>query len=278
MRILISGCSFTAGDLVIHHPETGLIIDNEQPTWVEHLTRVFNADVNNVALGGNSNDKICRKAFEELYDPTDPGYDYVIIQWTALHRQERYSAMIKEWVNFCNTGKVKIDNPYSKVSDKITSLYDWHTDDAKYTDDTTANIGLERTFDLTNKAMTAELMYGKSIQDFRIEYFKTVLTMQQALQQRNIPYLFTSMANGTHIPTIARGGNIFDGFSVDDALCEYERELLKEIDMGRWTTVPMTHMMEGNQVSHDDSHPNPYGHKLIYKHIKTEFYNKGMKL
>tara|TARA_B110000858_G_scaffold168542_1_gene197092 strand:- start:65 stop:211 length:147 start_codon:yes stop_codon:yes gene_type:complete len=48
--------------------------------------------------------------------------------------------------------------------------------------------------------------------------------------------------------------------------------------MERWTTVPMTHMMEGNQVSHDDSHPNPYGHKLIYKHIKTEFYNKEMKL
>ena len=54
--------------------------------------------VNNIAIGGNSNDKIFRTSVEEL---DKNFYDLVIIQWTAIHRKERYSDRIKNWVNFC---------------------------------------------------------------------------------------------------------------------------------------------------------------------------------
>lgn len=262
MKILISGCSFTGGSDVIHDEETGLIVKNNQTTWCSFL----DADVNNIALGGNSNHKISRRMFEEL----DSSYDYVIVQWTALHRQERYNTMTKQWVNFCNTGHIITNDPYNKVGGSYENgLYDWHTDDFKYMDDTPANAGVEKTFNLTNKAMTAELLYGKSLQDYRIDFLKTVITTQQALQKRNIPFLFTSMSNESHIPTIAMGGSGFD-FNSDNILCDYERQLLKEIDITRWTGKPMSFMMGDKTVSHEDGHPSLEGHKLIYNHIKKD--------
>ena len=134
--------------------------------------------------------------FEEL----DNSYDYVIVQWTALHRQERYNTMTKQWVNFCNAGHVITNDPYNKVEGTFSNgLYDWHTDDYKYMDDTPANVGVEKTFNLTNKAMTAELLYGKSLQDYRIDFLKTVITMQQALLSNETFHFFLLVCLTNHI-------------------------------------------------------------------------------
>ena len=95
MNILINGCSFTGGSNVVHDENTGMISNSGQTTWATLFEE--NNTVNNIAVGGNSNDKILRRTVEALDEKL---YDLVIIQWTAIHRKERYSDRISNWVNF----------------------------------------------------------------------------------------------------------------------------------------------------------------------------------
>ena len=58
MNILINGCSFTGGSEVVHDEFTSMITNNGQKTWASHFEEQHT--VNNIAIGGNSNDKIFR--------------------------------------------------------------------------------------------------------------------------------------------------------------------------------------------------------------------------
>ena len=83
MKLLVNGCSFTGGNDVIHD-ENGILTETPDYVWSNHT----GIDTTNIAIAGNSNDKIIRTTLEHLSNNDD--YDGVIIQWTALYRLERY--------------------------------------------------------------------------------------------------------------------------------------------------------------------------------------------
>ena len=95
MKLLVNGCSFTGGNDVVHNEE-GLLAPIPDYVWSNHT----GVDTTNIAIAGNSNDKIIRTTIEHLKQTDD--YDGVIIQWTALYRLERYIEQYDVWGNICN--------------------------------------------------------------------------------------------------------------------------------------------------------------------------------
>ena len=75
---------------------------------------VISIPTNKRMIRNDYNDKIFRTSVEEL---DKKFYDLVIIQWPAIHRKERYSDRIKNWVNFCQDGE---------------NLYGYHTDNYEH--------------------------------------------------------------------------------------------------------------------------------------------------
>ena len=261
MKILTSGCSFTGGSDVIHDTKTGKLVNNNQITWVTHLAEQH--DIKNIAIGGNSNNKILRTTVEEL-EHTE--YDFVIVQWTAIYRTERFSEYTNDWVNFCNTDGIRTDNQNVDI-DKNIDLFGWHTDDfANMDPDNPALKTAIKNYDQMAKGLTNDALVTKNIQDYRIEFFKNVLTLQHYLERKNIKYLFSSMSFENHCP------NMLDAilFDMKLKLLDVERALLKQMDFAKWSEMPMTRMMDGHVVSQDDGHPNEKGNKLIYNHILKE--------
>lgn len=261
MNILINGCSFTGGANVVHDETTGMVTNNGQTTWATFFEE--DNTVNNIAVGGNSNDKILRRTIEEIDKEL---YDMVIIQWTAIHRKERYSDRISNWVNFCQDGRFVISNDFDIEKDS-SSMYGFHTDNHKHMDkDNPQMKSTLKSYDKIAQGLTHDALYGKLIQDYRIEYFKNVITLQQILEKQNINYIFTSMSFENHIPTI-KNNNFFD---LKVAKTNFETSMLSQMDLSKWCRAPMTHMMNQNVVSQNDGHPNEKGHKLIYNHILQE--------
>tara|TARA_B100001939_G_C16945659_1_gene620178 strand:- start:811 stop:1623 length:813 start_codon:yes stop_codon:yes gene_type:complete len=264
MKLLINGCSFTGGSEVIHDPETNLITNNGQTTWADHFKEDF--ETNNVAVGGNSNDKIFRRTVEEL---NKESYDYAIIQWTAIHRKERYSDMRQTWINFCQTESFTTNNQFFETASDSNKrdLYGYHTDNHADMDRGNPKLSsVLKSYDKIRDGLVYDVFYGKTLQDFRVEYFKNVLSLQNILDKKNIKYIFTSMSFENHIPNIKTNWS----FDRNIAITEFEQDLLDQMDLSVWTKNPMTHMMNQNKVSQNDGHPNEIGHKLIYNHVQKE--------
>lgn len=262
MKIYVNGCSFTGGTEVIHDEVTGKLTNNVESTWATYLGDDF--DVTNHAIGGNSNNKILRTSIEEL---NKTKYDFVIIQWTGIHRTERYSEFINEWVNFCNNGNLKSNTIFEGDIGDVEQLYGWHTDDYKHMDVDNPSLKTAlKSYERIASGLTKDALLHKSLQDYRIEYFKNVLTMQNYLESNNIKYLFTSMSLENHCPNMS---NVMH-FDMKLKLLDIEKVLLKQIDFEKWTESPLTRIIDDNKVSQDDGHPNEKGHKLIYSHILKE--------
>lgn len=247
MNILINGCSFTGGSEVVHDEFTSMITNNGQKTWASHFEE--QDTVNNIAIGGNSNDKIFRTSVEEL---DKNFYDLVIIQWTAIHRKERYSDRIKNWVNFCQDGE---------------NLYGYHTDNYEHMNrDNPKMKSILKSYEKISEGLNYDVLYAKTLQDYRTDYFKNVLSLQNLLETKNIDYIFTSMSFENHLPNMKNNYT----FDLEIALTDFEKSLFNQMDLTKWTKTPMTHMMNQNVVSQNDGHPNEKGHKLIYNHVQSE--------
>ena len=65
MKLLINGCSFTGGNDVIHN-EFGDLVDTPDYVWSNHT----GVQSTNLAIAGNSNDKIIRTTLEHLKQNT----------------------------------------------------------------------------------------------------------------------------------------------------------------------------------------------------------------
>jgi hypothetical protein len=76
MMLLTNGCSFTEGY------DLPLLTDS----WPFALGRLFDIEVENLAVGGGSNDRIYRTTIEYLN--VNPVPDLVIIGWTSFFRSE----------------------------------------------------------------------------------------------------------------------------------------------------------------------------------------------
>jgi hypothetical protein len=263
MKILVNGCSFTAGSDVLHDPVTGRLVPNDQYTWAKMLAEDY--DVNLLALGGNSNDKIFRTTAEELSKNT---YDFVIVQWTGIHRKERFSEIANQWINYCNLGHVTTNNLFAENKDYTNQeLYSWHIDDGKLADiDNPSNKGLHNSLERVSKAMSTDILVGKTLQDYRLEFFKNVMSAEHLIGKHNTKFLFTSMSGDNHIPYILES----TPFSKQVSLTLAEVSVAKNLNLENWTTKPLSVMMDNKRISHEDAHPNTEGHKLIYMNILKE--------
>lgn len=235
-KLFVNGCSFTAGNGEVHTADGNLAPPLDY-VWANQIPAV--ESITNLAIRGGSNDRILRTTME--YFNCRNAIDYVaVIQWTSPLRFERYAPTYNAFAGFCNTGE----------------HYSLHLDNGVYLEKSKIHTKLTHT-------ATQLLKYGKSINDYNIDYYKKIIIMQQYLESKNIPYIFTSMSSSSHVNT-------------EQNNTPYELQLKNMINKDTWTEYPLNRYQQDNFVSEQDTHPNEIGHKLIadsvYEELKQRNY------
>jgi hypothetical protein len=255
MKLLVNGCSFTGGNDVIHD-ENGILTETPDYVWSNHT----GVDTTNIAIAGNSNDKIIRTTLEHLSNNDD--YDGVIIQWTALYRLERYIEQYNIWGNLCNTANVlpkeetvvtiyeeTVPSSIAKMTDE--NLYGIHFDKNEEDHDDKVN-----TLDKLLKSASNNYIWLNSEVDYRVKFLQDIIVMQNTLEKMDMPYLFTSMSLHNHFKHLK-------------CMTDYEHVLSKQVNKSKWTKRPLTHICA---TDFDESqHPNKTAHKRIASELIREF-------
>jgi len=247
MKLLVNGCSFTGGNDVVHG-EDGVLAPIPNYVWSNHM----GIDTTNIAIPGNSNDKIIRTTLEHL--ATNDNYDGVIIQWTALYRLERYIEEHNIWGNLCNTVKVlpkEVTTQDSIAHLSNEHLYGIHFDKIEEDHEEKVN-----TVDKLLTSATNNYIWLNSEVDYRVKFLQDIIVMQNALEQMDMPYLFTSMGLHSHFKNLKY-------------MTSYEHVLAKQVNEGKWTKRPLTHI-SANEFD-ESQHPNETAHKKIANELMREF-------
>jgi hypothetical protein len=250
--LFVNGCSFTAGNGEVHTPD-GKLAPALDYVWANQLPE-FDS-VTNLAICGGSNDRILRTTIEYFnsHNATD---HVVVIQWTSPLRFERYIPSCKAFAGFCN------------AVGTAEARFSLHMDNAKHLEHLQNN-GM---YDRLNDAASQLLMYGKSINDYQINFYKKVIIMQQYLDSKMIPYIFTSMSFANHL----KPGQPYAGpDQIEHTPTQYEVHLKNNINTDKWTESPLTSYQQSNYVSAQDKHPNEAGHKLISNEIYKELQQRN---
>ena len=270
--LLTNGCSWTGGHEKIHDEDTGELAPQPDYVWPNQLaTRMPDYTVKNIAIGGNSNDKICRQAIEYIENNQ---VDAVMIQWTAMHRKEVYVDNVQRWGNMCN--HYKLEDPSDRVvrsslklSDIEDIMYAMHFDKSlKYTDGVLNNI------DKIVRSATNDYFWQYSETDWRIRLLKSITTMSWYLEQKGIPYMYTSMSGNQHLPMLATDHMYLDDEGNQQAHSlhtDFEKILARALDLGKWTKRPLSFVSKGH--IDETMHPTPKGHKMIAAELTREFKN-----
>tara|TARA_B100001287_G_scaffold193641_1_gene163726 strand:- start:1000 stop:1758 length:759 start_codon:yes stop_codon:yes gene_type:complete len=247
MKLLINGCSFTGGNDVIHN-EFGDLVDTPDYVWSNHT----GVQSTNLAIAGNSNDKIIRTTLEHLKQ--NDNYDGVIIQWTALYRLERYIEQYDIWGNICNQSHVyhKEEATQEQIQQlESDNMFGIHFD--KIEEDHGEKVN---TLDKLLTTASNNYIWLNSDVDYKVKFLQDVLLMQSILENYDMPYLFTSMSQHSHCKLMK--------FKTD-----YERVLLEQVKLDNWTKRPMTHMCANDFDS--TLHPTTNGHQKIASELMREF-------
>ena len=253
--LLINGCSWSGGHEDIHDKNGNL---NPQPNyvWPNKLTsRIRDYSITNLAVGGNSNDTILRQAIEFI--DNNP-VDAVIIQWTAMHRKEVYFEPVGEWGNLCNYFELidptdKLQTTDKAYTDKI--MYAMHFDkNVEYTE------SVLNTIDKVTKSATDDYFWQYSETDYVVKYFQQLLVLQTYLENKCIPYMFTSMNASSHLPLMINKAGVET---------DYEKILASQLNLSNWTKRPLSFMVRDD--IDDTLHPTSKGHLIIAAELTREF-------
>ena len=237
-KLLVNGCSFTAGSGKYggENPVSSIV-------WSNHLNDKFNT-VTNLAKGGEGNDRIVRTTLE-FCEHTDMS-DYVaIIQWSSQFRTEYWNPEDNDWVN------VVINNGMQE---------NWTLDIPS--DPNSARKKLQ------TLAYDNEMKWVNSFNDYDIAYYNNVLVLQNFFENKQIPYMFTSMSRQDLIfPSFGR--KIYETMPTT-----LELNLKKLIDKSKWTKESLSFYNMDNYISQEDRHPNLKGNKLIAQALFKELMEK----
>jgi len=268
-KLFVNGCSFTAGNGDVHTAD-GKLAPPLDYVWANQLPE-FDS-VTNLAIRGGSNDRILRTTMEYFGEWSPQGrshnaqnnIDYVaVIQWTSPLRFERYIPSCKAFAGFCNTAGTTLQQTSSNET-----RFSFHMDNAKHLEHL-QNKGIG---DRLNNAASQLLMYGKSINDYQINFYKKVIIMQQFLDSKMIPYIFTSMSFANHL----KSEQPYVGMDqIENTPTQYEVHLKNNINTDKWTARPLTSYQAGNYISAEDRHPNEQAHKLIGEEIYKELHQRN---
>ena len=235
-NLLVNGCSFTAGS-----GNTGGDEHISRIVWSNHLEDKFDTVVN-LANGGKGNDRIVRTTLD--YCNNNDMTDYVaIIQWSSPFRTEYWNPEDNEWIN------VVVNNGIQ----------------GNWTLDISSNPNTART-QLQTLSYDNEMKWLNSFNDYDIAYYNNVLVLQNFFEDKQIPYMFTSMSNLEH-PFMER--NIYDTLPSTP-----EINLKKLIDKSKWAEVSLSEYADNNPISQEDQHPNLKGNKLIAQALYKELMEK----
>lgn len=272
MNLFVNGCSFTGGTEVIHNELSGkaeavapyFIWSNQLYNSII-LPKYKDSSYINLAIGGNSNDKIVRTTLEYFSENNVPDNTLAIIQFTSIHRLEFFIESRNTYVNYCNTHNIHDKASYSLLDDspmyKVLSnnILGYHFD---YTSDIE---WAETSKEVQRHHDTAErsLKFLMSATDLTNAFLHKVLLLQNFFKDRGIPVLFTTMSNSNHLGTLKA--------ALDRQLIPspplYTKSMLDLVDTTKWNSTAMTILSSSNTISKDDAHPNAIGNKLIMKNI-----------
>lgn len=258
-KLFVNGCSFTAGNGDVHTAD-GKLAPPLDYVWANQLPG-FDS-ITNLAIRAGSNDRILRTTME--YFNSRVTKDYVaVIQWTSPLRFERFIPSCEAFAGFCNTVGTTLQQTHSNETH-----FSFHLDNVKHLEHLQKN-GM---YDKLNDAASQLLMYGKSINDYQINFYKKVIIMQQYLDSKMIPYIFTSMSFASHL----KPRQPYVGISQPENIpTQYEVYLKNNINTDKWTARPLTSYQERNYISADDKHPDKHGHKLIGEEIYKELHQRN---
>ena len=255
--LLTNGCCYTGGHDNIHDSQ-GNLNPPADYTWPNRLllkNSLENYEVTNIAIGGNSNDKILRRTIEHIEKNK---VDAVIVQWTAMHRKELYFQPLGEWGNLCN--HYELEDPLDKAlttdsafADK--NMYAMHFDKNVEYDESVLNI-----VDKITRSASTDYFWQYSETDYIVQYFQKILVLQSYLESKNIPYVFTSMGSSSHLPLMVNK----IGLTTD-----YEKILASQINLNKWTKRPLTYIAMYDLD--ETKHPTVKGHTMIAKETTKEF-------
>ena len=279
-KLLVNGCSFTAGS----YPWTITTPDISPIVWPRHLEDKFE-NVYNLAKGGESNDRIVRTTLD--YCENNDMTDYVaIIQWSSPFRTEYWSTEDNEWINVViNNGSAWISEKANVTVSSSSDLQSGGTPKAafglndqisnRYLDgDGTLRLREEKMEKALKKARKKlqtlsyenEMEWLNSFNDYDIAYYNNVLVLQNFFENKQVPYMFTSMSASDH-PFMER--KIYETMPTT-----LELNLKKLIDKSKWTKESLSCYKMDNFISQEDRHPNLNGNKLIAQALFKELMEK----
>lgn len=253
-KLLVNGCSFTAGT----HPYTiGTNTDISPIVWSRHLEDKFE-NVYNLAKGGEGNDRIVRTTLEFCKDIDMSDY-VAIIQWSSPFRTEYWSPEDNEWINVVINNGMQGNWTLDQVNPESKSgIQNWTLDIPS--DPNTARKKLQ-TLSYEN-----EMKWLNSFNDYDIAYYNNVLVLQNFFENKQVPYMFTSMSPSDH-PFMER--KIYHTMPTTTEL-----NLRKLIDKSKWSKVSLSSYSDGNIISQEDGHPDLKGNKLIAQALFKELMEK----
>ena len=259
MRLLVSGCSFSAGADLVHIVDGETAEDLHCPSkdegflWPNLISDSSDYELHNISLPGNSKDKIIRQTVEWL-EKNGTDDTIAVIQFSSIFRHEFYSDLVADYINYC-TGECVFETREGARFLNNNFLYDSHVDNAYLQNKIEDNKMHQKSL----LAVSDMLKYTWNKNNLQIEYLQKVLFLQNYLKDAGVPYLFTSMSIGSNVLQMM---NDVAGISVD-----YMRILMGLVDLDNWAQ-PLTSASVDHRF--EDGHPNQEGNQLIASYIKEE--------
>ena len=257
MKLLVSGCSFSAGATLTHvdggktHEDLYCAKKQEGFLWPNLIADANDYELHNISIPGNSNDKIIRLAIEWL-DKHGINDTVVVIQFSSFYRLELYNEIFNQFINYCTNGELFRENIITTMDD-ADILYDAHCDHSVLQD----KLDNHKLHHRTLRASTDMLKYAWNKETLQIDFLQKVLFLQSYLKDRDIPYVFTSMASGTNPLYMAN--------DISVTRLEYIRMLRNMVDFDN--CIPPLTLFSGDNIF-DDGHPNEKGNQLIASNIQ----------
>lgn len=242
--ILTGGCSFTFGH-ELSDDNNGKSPSSK--TWAAHLSNMVEANYFCVAQAGSGNSGIARRIFEYISNHQD---DFVVlVMWSFVSRydwamprhrllEKTRWASITPWDTRFNEREIE-----EKLSGSEPVLQDFKRRKEEYRQ--------------TNVGVFADTLYKYAANRYHETYlsWKSIVWLQNILEKRNIPYMFT-LADNT----------LF--YDVDELLYQDDplmKALYNELDFSKWFSFG-ERMMGFNQWSILEDYPRGTTHPLDQAH------------
>ena len=250
-NVMVAGCSFSA--------TCGFSEENLPLHWVRLLSNHYSCQVNNIAIGGASNDEIYYRTIEALNNGQP--YDLVIVQWTSIGRQ---------WIYF---------------------------DDNNVDDFTIINFGniagLVPNRDAVNQYARLHYSYFNNQYMNLKKWLLQILSLQTLLKDK--PFVFVKgfdnfLSSFSSIDFLESGFNNIDAVK---HLVDFEnrpdeyiadkvntiQSLIEKIDKSKWVNFDaLEFSLELDDLADDKAHPGPIGNKKLFLGIIDHCRNNNILL